>query len=146
MTRSFALRQLAPLLARAALTLLVLAMFAPAVAEAGCSHLVTPRIDSQRFSSIIEPLIDGLARQREGLPVLPLPRPCSGALCSGQPAAPAVPSVAIDVPPDSWAWNAPDRRLVLTAASNVSPETRHLHPTRLAIAVFRPPPSHFEAA
>jgi hypothetical protein len=91
-------------------------------------------------------LIDDLAGQSEGLPALPLPRPCSRASCSGQPAAPAAPAVAIDVEPDSWAWNASVPRLVLTGVSFLSVETRDLHPTCLAIAVFRPPPSLLEAA
>jgi hypothetical protein len=146
MTRSYAFKQPASLPARAALTLLVLAMFAPAVAEADCSHLVTPGIDSDRVSSLIEPIILNLAGQSEGLPVPTLPRPCSGALCSEHPAAPAVPSGAIDVPPDSWAWTASVPRLVLTGASFLFTETRDLHPTCQAIAVFRPPPSLLEAA
>jgi hypothetical protein len=146
MTRSFAFKQLGPLPAGAVLTLLALAMFAPGVAEAGCSHLVTSRADSERLSSLIEPLIHNLAGQSEGIPIPPSPRPCSGGLCSGQPAAPAVPATVIDRQLDSWAWNAPVPGCVLTGASFLSTETSDLHPTCQAIAVFRPPPPLLESA
>jgi hypothetical protein len=145
MTRSFTFKQPAYNPARAALALLVLVMFAPAAAQAGCSHLVTPGIDSERFRSLIEPLIHDLADQSEELPVAPAPRPCSGALCSGQPATPAAPAVDADIPSDSWAWNASVSGVVLTGVSILSIETRELHPTCLAIPVFRPPPSLLEA-
>jgi hypothetical protein len=128
------------------LTLLALAMFAPGVAEAGCSHLVTSRADSERLSSLIEPLIHDLAGQSEGHPVPPLPRPCSGGLCSGQPAAPAAPATVIDSPLDSWAWNGPGPGCALTGASLHSTETSDLHPTCQAIAVFRPPPPLLQSA
>jgi hypothetical protein len=139
MTRSFAYKQLASRLAGATLALLLLAMFAPAVAEAGCSYGVTSRLDSERLSSLIEPLMHDLSGQSEEGPVPPLRRHCSGALCSGQPAAPAVPAGAIDVQPDAWAWNAPVPGLALTGASSVSTKTSDLHPEHRATAVFHPP-------
>jgi hypothetical protein len=121
------------------LTLLVAGIIAPTVAEAGCSHLVTSRTDSERLSSPLEPLIHGLSGPSEERPLPPLPRPCSGALCSGQPAAPAVPAAVFDEPLDSWAWNASVLDLALNAASFPSTETSDLHPRHRAIAVFHPP-------
>ena len=119
--------------------LLVLVMIAPTVAEAGCSHDVTSRTISVGRSSLIEPLFHDLTGQSEDLPVPPLPRPCSGALCSGQPAAPAVPVGAIDAQPESWAWIASVPGLALTGESLLSPETSDLHPMHRVIAVFHPP-------
>jgi hypothetical protein len=139
MTRSFAFKQLASLPAAATVALLLLAMLAPPVAEADCAHGVTSRIDSERLSSLIEPLMHDLSGQSEEDPVPPLQRPCSGALCSGQPAVPAVPAGAIDAQPDSWAWNGPVPGLALTGAFFVSPETSDLHSKHVAIGVFHPP-------
>jgi hypothetical protein len=114
-------------------------MLAPPVAEAGCAHGVTSRIDSERLSSLIEPLMHDLSGQSEEDSVPPLRRPCSGALCSGQPAVPAAPAGAIDRQPDSWAWNAPVPGLALMGAFFLSPETSDLQSTHVAIAVFHPP-------
>jgi hypothetical protein len=139
MTRFFTFKRPAGLPAGAILTLLVVAMIAPTVAEAGCSHDVTSRTNSVRLSSLIEPLFHNLTGQSEDLPVPPLPRPCSGALCSGQPASPAVPAGTIDVRPESWAWIASVPGLALTAESLLSSETSDLHPEHRAIAVFHPP-------
>ena len=139
MTRAFAFKRPAGLPAGAILTLLVLVMIAPTVAEAGCSHDVTSRTTSVGRSSLIEPLFHNLTGQSEDLPVPPLPPRCSGALCSGQPAAPAVPAGPIDVQPESWAWIASVAHLALTGESVLSSETSDLHPKHLAIAVFHPP-------
>jgi hypothetical protein len=139
MTRSFIPKQPAFLLAGAALTLLVLVTLAPGIAEAGCSHSVTSRADSERLSSLIAPLLDDVAGHSEDLPVPPSPRPCSGALCSGLPAVPAVPAGVIDVQAESWAWNAPVLGLASIGTSFLSTEPSDLQPKHRAITVFHPP-------
>jgi hypothetical protein len=139
MTRTFIPKQPAFLPAGAALTLLVLVTLAPGIAEAGCSHSVTSRADSERLSSLFDPVIRDLAGPSDEAPVPPLPRPCSGALCSGQPAAPAVPAGVIDMQAESWAWNAPVTGLASMGTSFLSTEPSDLHPKHRAIAVFHPP-------
>jgi hypothetical protein len=141
MTRSFTFkfRRPAALPAGAILALLLLCTIAPTVAEAGCSHNVTSRTNSERTWSVIEPLFHDVTVHSEGPSVPPSPRPCTGALCSGKPAAPAVPAAAIDVQPESWAWNVSVPGLASTGASSLSSETSDLHPKHQAIAVFHPP-------
>ena len=139
MPRSFTFKRPDALPAGAILTLLVLCAIAPTVAKAGCSHNVTSRANSERTRSVIEPLFHDLTVDSEGPSVPPSPRPCSGALCSGQPTVPAVPAGAIDVQPESWAWNASVPSLASTGASSLSSETCDLHPKQEAIVVFHPP-------
>ena len=88
----------------ATFVVLTLALSAPGIAEGGCSHLVNSRADSWQLPSLIDPLAPDLSGQSEKLPVSSPRRPCSGALCSGQPAAPAVPSVAVEGRPESCVW------------------------------------------
>ncbi len=142
MTRSTTFKRPAALPAGAILTLLVLAALAPTVAQAGCSHDVTSQTDSERIWSPIEPLFHDLNGQSEDPFVPPVPRPCSGALCSGQPTAPAVPAKAIHVQPESWAWNASVPGFTSTGESLLSSETSDLRPKHRAIAVFHPPRFH----
>ena len=139
MTRSFAFRQLVSLPAGAVMWLLTLALLAPPVAEGGCSHLVTSQADSGQVSSLIEPLMRDLAGQSERIPAPARPRPCSGALCSGQPAAPAVPAELFEGELDSWACLAPVPGLAVPSDSFVSAEPDELQPTRLPIDIFHPP-------
>ena len=122
------------------MTLLAMSLLAPSRAEAGCSHLVSSRSDAMRLSSLIDPLIHDLTAPSEDGPAPPSPRPCSGALCSGQPAAPAAPAAALDAPLDSWAWDGPiPGRALAVGSPFLSAETGSVHPTRRATAVFHPP-------
>jgi hypothetical protein len=142
MKRTFTFKRPAALPTGAILTLLVLAALAPTVAQAGCSHNVTSRTFSERMWSPIEPLFHDLNGQSEDPSVPPLPRTCSGALCSGQPTVPAVPARAIDVQPESWAWNASVPGFASPGESWLSSETSELRPKHRAIAVFHPPRFH----
>ncbi len=139
MTRSSP-KRLGSVPAGVAPALLVLAVLAPAVAEAGCSHLVTSRADSERLSSLIDPLIHEPSDRSGERPASPSPRPCSGAFCSGQPATPAVPAMAYDGQFDSWAWDASVPALAPIAATFLPAESSDLHPMHRAIAIFHPPP------
>jgi hypothetical protein len=142
MLRSFSFRQLVVLRAGAVLSLLALALVAPRAAEAGCSHLVKSRADSVGISSLIEPLVGDVAGQLQESPAPASPRPCSGALCSGQPAVPAVPAGALSVQLDSWAWNALVSSWgLLDISSILSSHPSDPHPVRRNIAVFHPPPA-----
>jgi hypothetical protein len=92
-----------------------------------------------RFSSLIDPLIHDLAGESAGLPIPMPPRPCSGALCSGQPAAPAVPAGLFHGRIDSWALHASVPGLTLTGDSFLIAETNELQPIRQSLDVFHPP-------
>src|ERR1700722_1382511 len=82
--------------AGAVATLLALALLAPPVAKAGCSHLVTSRNDRGHLSALVEPLMRDLGGPSDPLSVPRGPRPCSGAWCTGQPEIPAVPAGTFD--------------------------------------------------
>jgi hypothetical protein len=123
----------------AAATLLALGLFAPPVATAGCSHLVTSEHNRTGASSLFESVMHDLARASDSLPMTPPGRPCSGASCSGQPAVPAVPIAPGDRQVEPWAWFVPvqdagsvDSSLFLTA-------TGALRPLRGGNDVFHPP-------
>ncbi len=67
------------------------------------------------------------------------PAPCSGAFCSGQPAAPAVPAGVTDGRIVSWVWCSELTPPASTATSFLSLETSDPQPMYRFIAVFRPP-------
>jgi hypothetical protein len=139
MTKSFSLKQLVSLPAGAVVLLLGFAVLAPPSALGGCSHLVTSGTDPGRLSSPIEGLIHDLAGKAAGLPAPVRPRPCSGALCSGQPAAPSVPPGLFDGRLESWVWCASVPGLVLIGDSFLFAETNGVLPTRRSLDVFHPP-------
>ena len=119
--------------------LLGLGLLAPPGAEGTCSHLVVSRSESERLSSLIAPLVRDLAGDSDGLPIPLPPRPCSGALCSGQPAEPAVPAGFFDARLDTWAWYAAVPSLALIGDSFLVMSTHELHPIRQSLDVFHPP-------
>jgi len=139
MTRSSALKQLVSLPAGAVVLLLAWALLAPPGAEGSCSHLVKSRTDSARLSALIDPLVHDLAGESDRTPIPVPPCPCSGALCSGQPAAPAVPAGFFDGRIDSWAWCASVPGLALTGGSALIEETNEIHTIRQPRDVFHPP-------
>ncbi len=119
--------------------LLASSLLAPSAAEAGCSHLVTSRLDVGRSSSLIDLLIHDLAGESSGSPIPVLPRPCSGAFCSGQPAAPVLPAGISDGRLVTWAWHASTSGLALSGDSLLFAETDELRPIRQSLDVFHPP-------
>ncbi len=121
--------------------LLASALLTPRKAEGGCSHLVTSRTDPGRLSSLTERMVRGLAGEANGIPAPVTPRPCSGALCSGQPAAPTVPAGYLDVRVNSWAWCASVPGLAMMGDSLLFAETNEVRPTRRSLDVFHPPRS-----
>jgi hypothetical protein len=139
MTKSFTFNQPVFHRAGAVAALLALALFAPPVARAGCSHFVTSRTDPGRLFAPIEPLMQDLSRRSEAPRGPADPRPCSGAFCSGQPAVPAVPAGVFGGVLNAWACLTAVPGLASRVDSFLSPATDELHPTRRAIAVFHPP-------
>ena len=119
--------------------LLASVLLAPPGAEGGCSHLVTSRTDPGRLSSLFEPLVHDLAGESAGIPSPQPPRPCSGALCSGQPAAPVVPAGFFDARIATWAWYPSVPGLTLIGDSFLFLEMHELQPIRQSLDVFHPP-------
>jgi hypothetical protein len=143
MTWLFRFGKLVSLPAAAVMSLVASALIAPPAAQASCSHLVTSRTNPGRIPSVIAPLIldpaGGVARPSEPLTVPPLPRPCSGASCSRQPAAPAVPAGVFDGRLSSWAWCASSPGLIPPDSFSLASETSTLQTVRRRNAVFHPP-------
>lgn len=121
------------------MTLAALAVFAPTAAEAGCTlHRVTSTNTA------------GLARLSEvwalGQPVNPgtpdpahAPVPCSGALCSGIPAAPAEPVVVpIDVS-SQWALLAAPADARESESDRFPSDESDSLPSSCGLSVFHPP-------
>jgi hypothetical protein len=138
MARSSSLQQLFSLPAGAVVLLLASGLLAPSSVEGSCSHLVTSRTDPGRLSQI-ESLVHDLAGESAGIPNPLPPRPCSGALCTGQPAVPAVPAGFFDGRIDTWAWHASVPVLALIGDSFLFAETNELQPIRQSLDVFHPP-------
>jgi hypothetical protein len=137
MTSNFSLRRLVLMPAAASLSLLAALLLPPSTARAGCAHLVTSRTDPLAFSSLVDPLILAGGGHSEPLPAAPVP--CSGAWCSEQPAVPAVPAGALDLPGDSWVWCASPVAPNSIPAAFLAVETSKLRALRRNSAVFHPP-------
>ena len=72
-------------------------------AWAGCNHLVTSRTDPGRLPSILDALLDDLARPSDGIPTLSLRAPVLGGFLLGSARDAGVPVGAFDWLVDSWA-------------------------------------------
>jgi hypothetical protein len=119
-----------------------LGLLAPSAARAGCSHLVTSRLDAARRASLDGSLVRDLAGPSNPLPPPSPHRPCSGAWCSGQPAVPPVAPGTFDGRLGSWAWHAPGPDEDSTAPSYLVAETPVLSLLRRVTEVFHPPRLH----
>jgi hypothetical protein len=130
------------IIAKAVLTALVMAAFAPGSAEASCSHYVQTDSDLPTYELSLDQF--DIAGSRNGAteastPSGPQRRPCSGALCSGQPASPPSPT-QIDVPRASqWAIIAIPTPAVVSDPVFSSGDENDLRPTHRSISVYHPP-------
>jgi hypothetical protein len=88
------------------LSFLAVLVIAPPRVEGACSHLVTSPTDRASLSNLITLSISNLKGQLEQNPVPARPRPCSGAFCSGQPAAPMIPPGWFAERIDPWSRSA----------------------------------------
>src|SRR6185312_15463997 len=120
-------------------SILALAWLAPPAVAGGCAHNVTSRSDPARLASLIGTLISDLAVRTDPSSAPPMPRPCAGAWCSGQPAVPLATVGAGGTGSDSWAWNPPLGGRVSVDPSFLSTEADGLNPLCWRPAVFRPP-------
>jgi len=89
------------ILIKSVLTVLALGSVAHRSAEASCSHYVQAHSDLPSYESSLALFDSSRSPSETTAPLAPLGsqprRPCSGALCSGQPASPLSPA-QIDVP------------------------------------------------
>lgn len=131
------------IIAKAVLTALVLVAFAPGSADASCSQYVQTISDLPIHQSSLAQLDDaGPSNGATGasLPAAPQrPRPCSGALCSGQPAPPSSPT-QIDVPrAGQWAIIATPVQAAVNDPVFSPGDENDLHPTHRSTSVYHPP-------
>jgi len=121
--------------------LMLLCAYAPS-ARAGCSaHYLTVRTQAAAGISTLDPLIlsESMLPPDDALPPSP-PKPCSGALCSGNPAVPlsAAPSVLAEGD-GHWAIS-PRPQLLADPGSTVrSAEDARLVPLDHPSPIFHPP-------
>jgi hypothetical protein len=128
---------------RSVLTVLVLAAVAPGSAEASCSHYVQTNSVLPKYELSVTQF-DNVALRNDATeastPMTPeRRRPCSGALCSGQPASPSSPT-QIDVPrAGQWAIIAIPTPAVVSDPVFSSGDENDLRPTHRSISVYHPP-------
>jgi hypothetical protein len=136
-------RRSAIIIARAVLAVLVMAAVAPGSAEASCSHYVQTNSNLPKYELSLAEFDNARVPSETTEPLTPLGsqqrRPCSGALCSGQPASPSSPT-QIDMPRGGhWA-------IIVTPAQAAVPEPvfcpnveNELHPSHRSTSVYHPP-------
>jgi hypothetical protein len=122
---------------------LALCVFAPPPARGGCSHLVTSRGEHARQPSVLDALIvDVLGGEsgRSDAPSVPPPsRPCTGAWCSGQPAAPVAPPETSARQLEAWAWHEAVTGPKAVISSCISTDENDHRPQLQPGFIFRPP-------
>ncbi len=119
--------------------LVIQILCAPATVRAGCSHLVTSRIDSARLPSILSIVVGDHVQPMEERSLPQPPRPCSGAFCSGQPATPAVPAGWLGLTVDAWVWCPANLCTFSMSYALVSTENAVARPILQGSGVFHPP-------
>ena len=120
-------------------SILALAWIAPPAAVGGCANLVTSRSDPEHLASLVGTLMIDLAVQAGPDSAPPMPRPCAGAWCSGQPAAPPATAGTGGAGGDPWAWSPSIARRTPIAAHSLAAEAHRLRPLHRGPAVFHPP-------
>jgi hypothetical protein len=131
------------IIAKSVLTALVLAAFAPGSAKASCSHYVQTNSDLPKYELSFTQFDNVVLRNdatEASTPADPQRRrPCSGALCSGQPASPSSPT-QIDVPrAGQWAIIAIPTPAEVSDPVFSSGDENDLRPTHRSISVYHPP-------
>jgi hypothetical protein len=125
------------------LTALVLAALAPARANASCSHYVRTNSDLPKYELIFAPFDNARPQIETTEPFAPLGplsrRPCSGALCSGQPASSST-SMQIDVPrAGQWAIIATLVQVAVLDQVSAPSEENVRIPSHCSTSVYHPP-------
>jgi hypothetical protein len=129
--------------------LLAFGLFAPQAARAGCSHYVTSRSQAAGVEAQLEllSLVGALAAPQDQTPKdMPARRgPCSGAMCSGNPAVPLAP-VSTEVQ-RSGQWAICELPIEPAGPGSVAArwEDAHFSPAPISCSIFHPPRSreHF---
>jgi hypothetical protein len=131
------------IIAKGVLTAVVLTAFAPGSTKASCSHYVQTNSDLAKYELSFTQFDNVVVRNDATEASTPSGperrRPCSGALCSGQPASPSSPA-QIDVPRASqWAIIAIPTAAAVSDPVFSSGDENDLRPTHRSISVYHPP-------
>ena len=128
---------------RSVLTVLVLAGFAPGSTKASCSHYVQTDSDLAKYELTFTQFDNVVVRNDATEASTPTDperrRPCTGALCSGQPASPSSPT-QIDVPRASqWAIIATPTQAAVNDPVLAPGHENDLRPSHRSTSVYHPP-------
>jgi hypothetical protein len=128
---------------RSVLTVLVLAVVAPGSAEASCSHYVQTNSDLPKyelsFTQFDNFILPNDATEASTPTTPERQRPCSGALCSRQPAPPSSP-MQIDVPrAGQWAIIATPTQAAVNDPVFAPGNENDLRPSHRSTSVYHPP-------
>ena len=110
----------------------------PSTARGACAHRALPRLSNQAAAALLEPF--GPA----GSPIeAPRPvgrsRPCTGAMCSGQPASPVSSTAPAPVRVAAWAILVPATPPAAPRSSSLPRDERDVRAIEPARSVFHPP-------
>lgn len=122
--------------------LLGLVLFAPAQADAGCSHpgltsIKMPGVDSLSGLALLD-AADGRAKTDPP----PRDRPCSGPTCSKNSSVPYVPAPVTSLRSEPWCETSMVLRPVTPDLVDELSEPALLHSVPVGSALERPPRSH----
>jgi hypothetical protein len=136
-------RRTAIIITRAVLTGLALVAIAPASVDASCSHYVHARTNLSKFELSLDEFENAVYPGATTSVSTPVDherrRPCSGALCSGQPASPLSPT-QIDVPrAGQWAIIAPPVQADVAELVFSRRDENLLFPIHYSTSVYHPP-------
>jgi hypothetical protein len=141
--RAAPVRRSAITIARAVLTVVVSVVVAPSSAEASCSHYVQSLSSLPKYELSLAEFENADFLSATTSASTPVDherrRPCSGALCSGQPASPLSPT-QIDVPrAGQWAIIAASVQADVVELVFSRRDENLLFPTHCSTSVYHPP-------
>ena len=110
----------------------------PNSARAACSHRAQPRLSDQAAAALLEPFGDARSPVEAPRPAH-LPRPCTGAMCSGQPAPPVSSTAPAPIRIAAWAILIPPAPTRPLGSSSLPRDERDVRATEPAGSVFHPP-------
>jgi hypothetical protein len=117
------------------IALLAVGLLAPSAKASHCGRYVE---EDARFRRAIADLLSSEPGERPSVPIPPAP-PCSGALCSGQPAAPATPVATPTLIEDHWPCPVATVAIACDDSRPVTTDEADARPVRRGLSIFHPP-------
>jgi hypothetical protein len=108
----------------------------PDPVRAACAHRAQPRLSEE--AAALEPFGDAPTPIEAPRPA-GRPRPCTGAMCSGQPAPPASSTAPAPVRVSAWAILVPPAPATAPGSSALPRDERDVRAIEPAGSVFHPP-------